>query len=192
MWKDTDYNDTETQESILTSYESNASDKRVQISKIPRTSIYATVNKHLYEWYTLACSKNIYPGGPQLIEKGLQIAAKLGVIGFKGSNGWLEKWKNKYNVKQLKVIGETGDVVCETIDSWKSKLQPLDLGIIQNFKVHYRHLFLRHVLAKIDECETASDVTKSVNILIAIKWVAKAWDMVKSETFSNVLERQEY
>ena len=40
-----------------------------------------------------------------------------------------------------------------------SKLQPLDLGIIQNFIVHYRRLFLRHVLAKIDECETASDVT---------------------------------
>ena len=115
-------------ESILTSYESNASDKRVQISKIPRTSIYATVNKHLYEWYTLACSKNIYPGGPQLIEKGLQIAAKLGITGFKGSNGWLEKWKNKYNVKQLKVIGETGDVVCETIDSWKERLPEIVHG----------------------------------------------------------------
>ena len=46
-------------ESILTIYASNASDKRVQISNVPHTSVYATVNKHLYEWYTLACSKNI-------------------------------------------------------------------------------------------------------------------------------------
>ena len=115
-------------ESILTRYKSNASDKQEQISKIPRTSVYATVNKHLYEWYTLACSKNIYPGGPQLIEKGLQIATKLGITGFKGSNGWLEKWKNKYNVKQLKVIGESGDVVGETIDSWKERLPEIVHG----------------------------------------------------------------
>ena len=39
-----------------------------------------------------------------------------------------------------------------------SKLQALDLGIIQNFEVHYRQHFLRYVLAKIDESDTAYDV----------------------------------
>ena len=39
-----------------------------------RTSEYAEVNDKLYEWYLLACSKNIFPGGPQLIEKAKQIA----------------------------------------------------------------------------------------------------------------------
>ncbi len=65
-----------------------------------------------------------------------------------------------------------------------SKLQPLDLGIIQNFKVHYRHLLLRYVLSKIDECETATEIANSVNILIAMRWVAKAWEKVKEETIS--------
>ena len=36
-----------------------------------------------------------------------------------------------------------------------SKLQPLDLGIIANFKAHYKHLFLQHVLARIDEAKNA-------------------------------------
>ena len=34
-----------------------------------------------------------------------------------------------------------------------SRHQPLDLGIIKNFKVHYRKLFFgMYVVAKIDEC----------------------------------------
>lgn len=326
-------------ESLLAMYESNASGSRVHTGN-SRPSEFAEVNKALYEWYVIACSKNIYPGGPQLREKAKQIAEHLGKSGFKGSRGWLDKWKKRYNVKQLRVCGESGDVRGETVDSWKerlpeivrgyskeniwnmdesgvfwqalpesgfgqkgkqckggkkskkrvtvaffvsaagtkekpiviwksenprclkrfnkadlpvnyfsqkkswmtgaimeailtklnhqlsrnnqhillfmdnagchpeelvskfsnikicflpanttSKLQPLDLGIIQNFKVHYRHLFLRYVLSKIDECETASDVVKSINILVAIRWVAVAWSKVRAETISKCFRK---
>ena len=47
-----------------------------------------------------------------------------------------------------------------------SKLQPLDLVIIQNFKVHYCHLFLQYGLSRIDEYNKATDVVQSVNILL--------------------------
>ena len=60
-------------------------------------------------------------------------------------------------------------------------LQPLDLGIIKNFKLHYRQYFLRYVISKIDECDKASDVVKSVNVLIAIRWVALAWSQVTAD-----------
>ena len=59
------------------------------------------------------------------------------------------------------------------------KLQPLDLGIIQTFKIYYRHFLLRYVLSKIDQCKTASEVANSLNILISIRWVAQAWKEVK-------------
>ena len=42
----------------------------------------------------------------------------------------------------------------------------LDLGTIQNFEVHYKCLLLCYALTKIYECQTASEVVKSVNILI--------------------------
>ena len=74
-----------------------------------------------------------------------------------------------------------------------SVLQPLDLGINKNFKFHNRKWFIRYVLSKIDECESASDVVKSINILVAIRWVAMAWSykvggngMVKCKRRNNL------
>ena len=66
-----------------------------------------------------------------------------------------------------------------------SRLQPLDLGIIKNFKVHYRKLLLRYVVAKIDECTVASEVTKKINILQAIRWIAEAWEKVTVDTIKK-------
>ena len=53
-----------------------------------------------------------------------------------------------------------------------SKLQPLDLGIIMTFKLHYCKLLMRFVLAKIEECSSASEVVKSLTVLHAIRWIA--------------------
>ena len=47
-----------------------------------------------------------------------------------------------------------------------SKLQPLDLGIICNFKTHYRRLLLQYVVAKTDTANCASDVISSINVLV--------------------------
>ena len=70
-----------------------------------------------------------------------------------------------------------------------SVLQPLDLGIIKNFKVHYRKLLLCHILTKIEECNTASEVVKSVTILNAIRWVAQAWEKVTPETIKKCFRK---
>lgn len=42
-----------------------------------------------------------------MTEKAKEIAEKLGKPDFKGSCEWLDKW---YNVKQLRIRGESGDV----------------------------------------------------------------------------------
>ena len=70
-----------------------------------------------------------------------------------------------------------------------SRLQPLDLGIIQSFKVHYRQMLLQYVLARIDQWDSATDVVKTVNILVAIRWVALAWVEVNSETILKCLRK---
>ena len=61
--------------------------------------------------------------------------------------------------------------------------------ILELFKVHYRSYFLRHVLTKIDECACASEVVKSINVLVAIRWVAMAWSLVQEETIRKCFRR---
>ena len=49
-----------------------------------------------------------------------------------------------------------------------SRLQPLDAGTIQNFKVKYRRRLVKYVLAGINEYSSATQIIKDVNILMAI------------------------
>ena len=72
--------------------------------------------------------------------------------------------------------------ICFLPPNTTSALQPLDLGIIKNFKLHYRQFFLRYVISKMDECDTASDIVKSVNLLVAIRWIALTWSEVTPDT----------
>ena len=38
------------------------------------------------------------------------------------------------------------------------------------------------MISKIDSCSSATEVTSSINVLLAIRWVALAWREVKSTT----------
>ena len=66
-----------------------------------------------------------------------------------------------------------------------SRLQPLYTGIFKNFKVKYRKTLLRHVIARISNDRSASDIAKEVDILQAIPWVATVWNKVLETTIKN-------
>ena len=97
-----------------------------------RTAQYGGINEALYDWYLLAVSKNIFPDGSELVLKAKEIADRIGVHDFKGSNGWLEKWKLRYNIRQMTISGESGGVSGDTITSWKERL-PEILSLLTGF-----------------------------------------------------------
>ncbi len=87
-----------------------------------------------------------------------------------------------------------------------SKLQPLDAGIINNFKVNYRREFNRCVLRRMEEMDTArvrsamdraiginrvtslnEDPKKavSINVAEAIDLLVNAWNEVRAESIHN-------
>ena len=62
-----------------------------------------------------------------------------------------------------------------------SRLQPLDAGIIQKFKVKYRKLLLKFVISRVNDKKTASEIVK--------KWVKEAWNQVNEETIRKCFRR---
>ena len=118
-------------EAITNAYETNASSSSHSLGHRCRKSTFSDINDRLYEWYLLACSKNIYPDGPKLKSKAQEIAAKLEIEGFKASNGWFDKWKHRHSIKRVSVCGESGDVSGLTVDSWKERLPE----ILANYKM---------------------------------------------------------
>ena len=60
-----------------------------------------------------------------------------------------------------------------------SRLQPLDAGIIRNFKVKYR----------INDNASAAEIVQGVNILMAIRWVQRAWKDVTLSTVKRCFEK---
>ena len=70
-----------------------------------------------------------------------------------------------------------------------SRLQPLDAGIIQNFKVKHRKRLVKYVLARINEYSSTTQIIKDVEILMAIRWAQEAWKEVTGTTIKNSFEK---
>ena len=62
-----------------------------------------------------------------------------------------------------------------------SMTQPLDAGIIVNWKVKYKKKPLRFVFSSVGGKQNASEIVKSVNVSMAIELGKQAWDKVSSD-----------
>lgn len=70
-----------------------------------------------------------------------------------------------------------------------SVCQPLDQGIIQNFKFFYREQILKHVLSKMDNVSAVSNLSKSINVLEALYFIKNAWNRVAPSTIQNCFSK---
>ena len=68
------------------------------------------INELCLEWFKDAVSRRINVTGPLLKEKALKFASELGNTTFKASNGWLECFLSRNNIKFGTMSGERGDV----------------------------------------------------------------------------------
>ena len=93
-----------------------------------RKEQFYKINEILYEWLKNCCEANIYPDGQMLKEEALEIKKHLNnddFLTFAAANGWLEKWKISYGIREKRVNGEAGEVSGETVNAWMERLWEL-------------------------------------------------------------------
>jgi len=104
---------------------------REKAKKRNRHGKYHKLNEILFEWYKRCCASNIYPNGAMLKEEAMAIKEQLknsDFDDFRASDGWLDRWKTTYSVKERRIVGEAGDVSAETITSWMERISELIEG----------------------------------------------------------------
>ncbi|GBC35167.1 tigger transposable element-derived protein 6-like [Rhizophagus irregularis DAOM 181602=DAOM 197198] len=66
-----------------------------------------------------------------------------------------------------------------------SRFQPCDAGIIYSFKAQYRKLFLQNRIKAFDNSQENGQPIPEITIKKAIKYAAKAWELVQPVTITN-------
>ncbi|XP_037790687.1 major centromere autoantigen B-like [Penaeus monodon] len=67
---------------------------------------FEAVNEFVWEWFCRMRAANVPISGPMIKQKSLEYAASQGMHEFKGSTGWLDKFKIRHNINCAVISGE--------------------------------------------------------------------------------------
>lgn len=79
---------------------------------------YHLINEILLTWYKKCANANVFPDSPMLKEEAMLIKERLNkndLATFTASNGWLEKFKQTYGLRETRITGEADDIPKMTI-----------------------------------------------------------------------------
>ncbi|GBO16736.1 Tigger transposable element-derived protein 6 [Araneus ventricosus] len=79
-------------------------------SKRLKTCVYEDVDEAVLKLIHTMRDKNFPISGTAITETALQLAKALGYDEFRGSNGWLEKFKRKHRIRAKLISVESKDV----------------------------------------------------------------------------------
>lgn len=111
---------------------------------------------------------------------------------------WLEQFDRKMSQQNRKILlfldnaaSHPKDIILKNIKivflppNTTSVCQPLDQGVIQNFKVHYRTAIIKNLLPSINFVDSAKTLIKTVNVLDALYFIKQSWEKVTPKTIEN-------
>ena len=139
-----------------------------------RKLCYKDLDRVAWEWFTSAQAKNIPISGHMIQEQALMYAEQLGHSSFSGSNGWLDRWMKRHNVRLACLSGEAADVNPTVVADWHQKLVSIfegyDLNNVFNADetgLFYRALPKRSMVVEGEEAKGGRDAKERIAALLA-------------------------
>ncbi|CAF4055160.1 unnamed protein product [Rotaria magnacalcarata] len=99
-------------------YETNRNKK---LKRKLKSDTSQEINDNVYEWFVAKRAKSISISGPILQEYARKVAERLDP-NFKGSNGWLDRFRTRYNIQFRVICGESRAVDQNIVEDWKTRL----------------------------------------------------------------------
>ena len=89
---------------------------------------YDKLDQAVYKYFLNVRSQNIPVSGPMLKEKAMAYARQLQIADFKGSDGWLDRWKTRHGITFKTIAGEASSCTPEMTASWEQTTLPTILS----------------------------------------------------------------
>ncbi|XP_042148772.1 tigger transposable element-derived protein 6-like [Ixodes scapularis] len=159
----------------------NADGKRI------RAPAFDRVEKALYAWFLDIRARNLPVSGPMLQQKAKDFAFLLDVQAFSGGSGWLQRFKERYDIVGKVVAGESRAVDNESVKKWiaenwpaiTEQYRPCDI-----YNTDETALFWKRV---VEQLLTKLHVGKElkIDLLGAIEMLSRAWSDIAPNTIKN-------
>ena len=136
---------------------------------------YPDLDDAVWSWFCEARSRNIPMSGRLIQEKAAVLATAIGHDDFTASNGWLDRWKTRHNVRCSVLNGESADVPEGAVADWSVRLPAIcdgyaakDIFNADETGLFYRALPARSMVAKGDTCKGGKVSKDRITVLLAV------------------------
>lgn len=143
--------------------------------KRSREAKFPNLEAALVAWLKKMRGKNIPIDGKILKEQADTFALKLGIEDFKGSDGWLQKFKSRHGLAFKKLCGESASVNPETVKTWKetrlkellAEYEPQDIFNADETGLMWQMLPDRTLTFKGEICSGGKKAKNRITLLLA-------------------------
>lgn len=143
--------------------------------KRDRPSHYPDVEEALFSWFKDVRARNLPVSGDLLQTKAISLACLLGHHDFKGSSGWLQRFKNRHEIVCHTLSGEGSAVNLDSCEKWLENFRPLlqeyeerDVYNVDETGVFYKLLPERSLAVKNETCHGGKKHKDRVTAVVAV------------------------